>query len=75
MKITVENTETGPKYQCDGQPITWREVRDETGLDRSLSRLLLKKLAQSGEDVEDLRTWRDRNVLIWKLENEFRASA
>lgn len=70
MKITAKRTPQGPIYFRDGQPITWREVAAETGLDRSLSRLLLKKAAASGEEIQDLRSWRDRNVLIWKLENE-----
>ena len=74
MRISAETTEQGPAYFCDGEPITWREVAAATGLGRSLSRLLLKKAAASGEEIEDLRAWRDRNVLIWKLENELLAT-
>lgn len=75
MRISVQHTPQGPIYFRDGEPTTWREVAAETGLDRSLSRLLLKKAAASGEEITDLRAWRDRNVLIWKLENELAASA
>lgn len=75
MKITVEQTPTGLAYRGDGHLITWQEVRDATGLDRGLSRLLLKKAAQSGEDVADLLEWRDRNVVIWKLEKALCHSA
>lgn len=75
MKITVTQTDEGPRYCCDDLPITWRDVREATGLDRSLSRLLLKKLAQSGENVDDLVSWRDRQVLIWKLEAEMTHAA
>lgn len=58
----------GDLYYRDGKPVTWQDIRTETGLERGHARLLLKKLAESGEDVEDILAWRDRKVIAWKLE-------
>ena len=61
-------TMVGEQYFRDEAPVTWQDIRSETGLGRGLSRLLLKKLVESGEDVDDIVAWRDKRVLKWKLE-------
>lgn len=69
MKI---NKVDGKYYDQHGKEVHWRHISDVTGLTRSESRLIIKKLHQTGAQVapENLLKWRDDQVLMWKLENE-----
>lgn len=68
MKII--KTEEGYINEETGELVTWRDIDKHTKLGNSHSRLLLKKLAQTGVAVEEsnLLRWRDDMVLIWHLE-------
>lgn len=59
-------------FDENGAQVNWQDIQKATGLPRSESRLVMKKLAAEGADVppEALLRWRDDQVLIWKLENE-----
>lgn len=66
MKVT----RIGDKYfDENGNELTWRHLSELTGLERGRSRILLKKLAETGAEVEEsqLLDWRADQVLIWTL--------
>lgn len=67
MKITREGNGYIDQH---GTPVTWQDISFLTGLDRSESRLLLKKLAAHGEVVpaERLMDWRNKEQLAFRLE-------
>lgn len=64
-------------YDENGQEVKWHFISKVTGLDRGGSRIVMKKLAETGADVppEKLLRWRDDMVLMWKLEKVFGVTA
>jgi hypothetical protein len=55
-------TKVGDTVFRDGQPVTWQDIRQETGLPRNLARLALKKLVERGDEVVDLKAWCHENL-------------